>query len=315
MSKREELAPTTKDALAPALPSNHELIQKLSDTVAKSPTTIQPGQIVLLGSDGAAWERQRFVRVVAVIKTAIWSGVIGGMVLALSGFWVAGGVLYFAGLSPALFSRYRGSGTLLAIETLARQGHLDEAQRRLDQVPELRRRNRARYAAVAGRLASHRGDHGEAVRWWHEALPRMKPGLANELLKCALVSALARSGDLVEARRVFATLQFPPRADDILVGKVLGELVIALHSKELPPVEALHDWARGALAYNHTGVELAAIGWAFDRHGVDDMASFLAREATERMHYKYLRSWWPELHEWLDARVSSARDTPSEYDL
>jgi hypothetical protein len=240
--------------------------------------------------------------------------VIAGALFALSGFWVTGALLYFGGVAPLLHSKYRGTGTLMAIETLARQGHLDEAQRRLDEASAVRRRNPVRYAIVAGNLASHRGDHVAALRWWREALPRMKQGIARELVKSYTVSALARSGDLVEARRVFADVKLPPQSDEILTGKILGELVIALHANELPSLELLHEWARRVLAYSHTGVELAALGWAFDRHGVDDMATFLATEAPDRMHYPYLAAWWPELQAWLDARIAAAAGKPSEYD-
>jgi len=68
--------------------------------------------------------------------------------------------------------------------------------------------------------------------------------------------------------------------------------------------EELHEWARQALEYSHTGIDLAAIGWAFERTGDDDMARFLATEALDRMHYPYLATWWPALQQWLDGHSS-----------
>ena len=82
-------------------------------------------------------------------------------------------------------------------------------------------------------------------------------------------------------------------------------------SAERPSEGDLHDCARRALEYSHTGVELAALGWAFERSGDEDMACFLANEAVERMHYPYLATWWPALQQWLDGRNSKGRGSSS----
>jgi hypothetical protein len=155
---------------------------------------------------------------------------------------------------------------------------------------------------VAGNLASHRGEYETAIKWWREAFARDK-GLSRELLKVAIARALILSGRMVEATRENDSIRFPSDADDVLTGQVLTRIMFALHDDRATlSTDELHDLARRALEYSHTGVELAALGWAFERAGDADMAELLAGEAPERMHYPYLATWWPALQQWLDGR-------------
>ncbi len=263
-----------------------------------------PGEVTLIDRHGVAIGRKKFGRYVTAYRAAIYGGLIAGMVLALSGMWLSGALLYSAAAALPYWLRRKGTGELLAIELLARQGELEEAQRRLDAAEQVRRRNPARYARTAGSLASHRGEHAAALGFWRQAMPATK-GIEREMLKVSMTQALARNGEIKEARLMSETIEFPPATDPVISGQSLTPIVLALHDPDasaLPDVEQLHEWTRRALAYSHTGVELAALGWAFDRRGEGEMAEFCAREAGERMHYKHLATWWPELQQWLDQR-------------
>lgn len=286
----------------PPIPTDRALVQV---ALARTPTDIRKGEHVLLDKRGTVVGRRRFKRAVGVWGVLIWGALLSGGGLYIAGFKLVGALVYLAGTSPSLyFNNYRGGARFRRIETLARLGHLEEAQRRLDDIKHLHRRNPVRFETIAGHLASHRGEHAEALRWWRQARDRMKPGLQLELLNVASVSALALSGDDTEARRLRANLQLPSGADQVLCGVILTDLVIALTSERLPSVEQLHDWASIVLAYSHTAIEVAAIGWAFEKHGDAGMARFMATEAPDRVHYAYLKTWWPALDEWLAQKAS-----------
>jgi hypothetical protein len=297
--------------LAVTHPTDREIVRKMSDVIAKSPLDIKRGEAVFLDRHGAAFGRQKYERLVRWYKLGIYGAMIGGAALFISGGWLAGGALYLAGAAPVWLASYRGSAKLMAIDVLARQGHLEEAQRRLDAVPSLRRRSPVYYGLIAGNLASHRGDYAAALTFWREAFPRAQ-GITREWLNLSIAKALLLSGKLEEARRTFDAVTFPPAADDTLTGMTLTRVMFALHDpKATPSVDELHDWARNALAYSHTGVELAALGWAFERAGEHDMAQLLASEAPERMHYPYLATWWPALQQWLDGRTAKPDPDPT----
>jgi hypothetical protein len=300
---------TKSKELAAQSPSNQALVRRYSDSIAKSPKDIKHGEGVIVDRRGVAFGRPQFRRIVYAWRIAIYGAFIGGAVLAVSGAWIPGALLYCAGFIPSFLTKYRGTGTLMAIDVLLRQGHLDEAQRRFEAVPELRHRSPQLYCWLAGMLGSHRGDYATALKWWREAFPRAK-GLRKELLKLSIAQALLLSGRTEEARRELEAVNFPPESDEVLTGQSLTRVMFALYdsSTGLPSHDELHEWARRALEYSHTGVELAALGWAFERSGDEDMARLLASEALERMHYPYLATWWPALQQWLDGR--SKADAP-----
>ncbi len=295
---------TTSKELEVQLPTDRAIVRRYSESIARSPMDIKRGEAVFLDRRGAAIGRPRFARLVFAFQVGSLGALIGGGALAISGAWLSGSLLYFTGLAPTLFTRYRGTGKLMAIGVLSRQGHLDEAQRRLDAVPGLRRRNAAAYGGLAGTLASHRGDYATALTWWRQAFPRSK-GLNRELLRLAIVQALLLSERTEDAQREFDAVAFPPGADEALTGVSLTKAMFVLcdPATAMPPAEDLHDRARRALAYSHTGIELAALGWIFERSGDAEMASFLATEAVDRMHYPYLATWWPALQQWLDGHA------------
>lgn len=289
--------------------SNEAIVRRYSDVIAKSPLDIKRGEMVFLDKHGAAMGRGRFSRLVGLWRFGMLGTMIGGAGLALTGAWLPGAALYITGAMPLIIARYRGSPALMAIDVIIRQGHLDEAQRRFDAVPHLRRRSPAAYGMIAGNLASHRGDYAGALKWWREAFPRTN-GLAREILKMSITKALLLDDKLVEAQRSRDDTKLPPDADAVLTSQVLERVMFALHDPRAQlSVEALHDLARSALEYSHTGVDLAAIGLAFERAGEDDMAQWLATEAIERMHYPYLATWWPALQQWLDARTKPPATT------
>jgi hypothetical protein len=275
-------------------------MRRYGDSIARSPKDIKPGEVALIDRKGVAFGRRRFARIVILWQVGICGALIGGAALAISGAWLWGATLYLAGMAPTLVTKYFGTGKLMGIDLIVRQGHLDEGQRRLDDVAGLRHRNPLWYGWVAGNLASHRGDYAAALRCWREAFPRSK-GMQRELMKLSITRALLLSGRIEEARREHAAVKFPPETDDVLTGQSLTRLMFVLCDSSCTlPEDELHDAARRALEYSHTGVELAAIGWAFDRRGDEDMARFLASEARDRMHYPFLATWWPALQQWLD---------------
>jgi hypothetical protein len=297
--------------LAAEVPSDNTAIaRRYRESIATSALDIRRGEAIYLDSHGRALGRAPYERLIMMARVGIYGALIGSAVLVISGAWIPGIALYAAGITPSLWSSYRGMPKLMAVELLMRQGELDEAQRRLDAVPQLRRRNPIFYPYLAGLLASHRGDHITALARWREALPRTKR-LLRERIKIMIIHALILSGQLREAKLTLETLELPPTVDEVLIGHTFTRVMLALHDpSEMPPIDTLHDWARQALAYSHTGHELAAIGWAFDRAGEDDMAQLLATEAIDRMHYPYLATWWPALQQWLDARTSKPAEPP-----
>jgi hypothetical protein len=296
---------SSKEIAAQDAPSTNAIVRRYGESIARSPKDIKRGEGVFLDRHGQPLARRGFRRIVSVWRVGIYGALIGGAALAFTGAWAAGAVLYLTGLMPILVFRYRGARELLAIDVLVRRGQLDEGQRRFDRVPQLRRRNPVAYCATAGSLASHRGDYATALTWWREALVSAK-GLQRQLLKLSIVKALLLVGNTEEARREFEAVKFPTESDEVLTGQSLTQIMFVLCDSSSRPVsdDELHDRARRALEYSHTGVELAAIGWAFDRRGDNETAHWLAGEAVERMHYPYLATWWPALQQWLDGHAS-----------
>lgn len=298
----------TPELTAPA-PTNEAIVRRYGDTLARSAKDIRRGQAVFLDRHGVPYERSKFNRLVMLFRLGIYGSLIGGAVLMVSGSLLGGSLLYLLGFMPSLSSAYRKTGALMAIEVLARQGQLDEAQRRLDEIPSARRRSPSAYFRVAGNLASHRGEYAAAIALWREGLATTK-GLARTFTTIAIIKALLLSGQPKEARLMFETVTLPPEADDILLGDNLTRLMFELldPSAKAMPDDELHDRTRRSLEYSHTGVEIAAMGWLFEKRGDDEMARWLASEALERMHYPYLATWWPALQEWLDKRAASSAD-------
>jgi hypothetical protein len=291
-------------ALVKAEETDRELVRRYLGRIADSPLNIQRGEAVVLDRHGVPHGRKAVDRRVAMYKVGIYGATIGGCVLAVSGAWAAGAALYLVGVMPTLAARYRGTRHLMAVELLSQQGQLDEAQRRLDAVAELRRRSPLYYAYIAGNLASHRGEYKVAIANWREASVRAK-GITRERLKDSIARALVLSGQLAEGKLVAETVRFPPEADVVITGQVLTRALFALHDREsMPSQDELYEWTRKVLPYSHTGVELAAIAWLYERAGDDDLAALLAEEAPRRMHYPYLATWWPALQQWLDARTA-----------
>jgi tetratricopeptide (TPR) repeat protein len=294
---------TTPKELPAGTESDQAIVRRTTTkSLARSAKDIQRDQVVVLDDRGVAMERSTTTRWIKLFTFGFLGAQIAGPLLCLAGAWLSGSLLYFGSLAFLLQSKYRGGGTLMAVETLIREGHLDEAQKRFDAVPELRRRNRLYYCWLAGNLASSRGNYEPAITWWREALGKAK-GLPAERLKLSITKALLLLGRVKEARLQFETVTLPLEADEVLTSMTLARVMRVLCDPDLPPAEDdLHDWARKSLEYSHTGVELAAIGWAFDKLGDQDMATFLATEAKERMHFRYLATWWPALQQWLEAR-------------
>ncbi len=303
MSEPENTAP--KQLVAPSR-TNQAIVRQYGNTLAKSGKDIRPGQAVFLDRHGLPYGRAKFNRVVSLIRIGIYGSIIGGAVLLVSGSWLWGSALYLAGSWPTISSWYRGTGALMAIGVLAREGQLEEAQRRLDEIPKARKRSPIAYCFTAGNLASHRGEYAAAIAFWREALVRAK-GLQRALLMLSIVKALLLTGQTKEAHLMFETVELPPEADRLLLGDNLARVMFVLLDPDATPMsdEELHDRARQALEYSHTGVDLAALGWAFERRGDEQMAAFLAKEAQDRMHYPYLATWWPALQQWLAARATN----------
>ncbi len=280
------------------IPSNRDILRRYADGIATSPLDIKRGEAVFVDKNGVPFGQKGFRRRVLAYKAMIFAaGGVSGLLL-FSGAVIPALGVYLVAIAPSLAVKYRGTGALMAIDVLARRGQLDEAQKRLDAVPHLRARNPVWWARLSGNIASHRGQHEVAIAFWREGAARAK-GLARELMMLAIAKGLLLSGKVTEARIVLEGVKLPPEADEVLVGQLLANVMFALED-EMVDADQLHEWARKALAYSHTGVELAALGWAFERVGEADMAQLLAGEATERMHYPYLATWWPALQQWLD---------------
>jgi hypothetical protein len=293
------------DEPKPLFPTDKAVARRYKELIATSPKSMQPGQGVMLDKHGVGVGRARYGRIIGAWRIGIFATMIGAGALMATGAWIPGSILYFAGLTPALLAKYRGTSKLMAIDVIIRNGHLDAAQRRLDIVPELRRRNPVLYCTIAGNLASHRGDHAAAVTWWREAFPRSK-GLRRELFKIRITGDLLLAGRIEEARREYDSIVFPPEADLVLTRQILTRAMFMLLDPSARPAssEELHESTRLALEYNHTGVDVAALGWCFERIGDDDMARFLASEALDRMHYPFAATWWPALRRWTDDHVT-----------
>lgn len=287
-------------ALATEVPSNQDVLRSLPEAFAQSPKDIKPGQAIALTNDGVAYGRSKVSRSVMLWRGGIYAALIGAPLLLIAGATLPGVVLYAASAIPFLQARYYQTGSLLAIDVIIRQGSLDEAQKRFDTLAHLRRRNPVPYCFIAGNLASHRGNYAEAIKWWREAFPRAK-GITRPMLTTSITKALILSEQLVEAQRVAGSVPYPAEADPVLTTALLERVMFALHDPRATlSIDELHELTRQCLEYSHTGVELAAIGWAFERTGEAEMAQFCATEAVDRMHYRYLATWWPALQQWLD---------------
>lgn len=307
VSKSEEPASASTTELAKTPSSDRAILRRYGDSIARSPMAIGPGEAVLIGRAGKLFGRVGFRRRLLLWKVGVNGALLGGAGLMLAGATLPGLGLYLAGLTPTFLVRYRGTRTVLVIELLVRQGKLDEAQQRFAAAPELRRRNPAAHHRITGTLAAARGERAQALASWRQALPLCR-GLQAELIRLQITRTLLQTGQAEAARREFGNLRLPPDIDEFVYGIALTRAMFVLldPASASTPVEELHDWARAALAYSHTGTTLGVLGMVFARIGDDEMARFLAAEAVARAHDPYLAVTWPELHAWLAAHAPTA---------
>ena len=175
---------------------------------------------------------------------------------------------------------------------------------------------------LRSKLSWQSGDHKDALERYTNAMQRLhvERHPRNRVLywACAFdrIQLLAVMGDIERARTARAQAEEAPRGDYFYMERMLADLMIGFHSdslEPLPDIETLYEWAKDALRTNQFGLAVVLLAWAFDRHGDDDMAAHLLREAPERLRATFFAEAVPAVHAWMQERVRDLQPEEDEW--
>jgi tetratricopeptide (TPR) repeat protein len=282
---------------------------KAGEHVAVSPT----GAVI-----GAAAIRRRRV---------LYSGWLA--TLCISAVWInpVFGAIYTVGVGALVGTRIARLRTFNRIPRLLMEDRLDEAERELDLADRrsLRPSWRGALASWRAALCWRRGDLEAALtaaRRCLELLPAPSRGHANIYWQnqLALSNLLLALGRADEAAPFIAQALKAPAGEWYRVQQRALEAHRAFalgKDHELGSDDDLHDRVREGLRYNHTGMMLGALAWAYAQRGDDDMAAHLVAEVPSRLLFSTVEAharMYPRLWAWLEPRIP-APDADAEDDL
>ncbi len=290
-----------------------ELVPPKPPPVARDLPSLRAGQRVLVGRDGGVVSPTANRRRIALNLSLV---AVGGAALIV--FNPVMGAVVAAGMAIGVVPTIRRNRRLREIVRLALADQLDEAERALDafRAPLLGgKRRRANVAAIRATIAERRGNLAAAIGHADECarlLPVPRRGFAilywqNQFNRASWLLELGRDD---EARDQIKRAGRAPAGE----WYAMQYRFLILHGafegvSALPDDGKLHDWLRDALRYNHTGMHLALLAWAFEQRGDADTASHAIAEAPAR----FLRGTaltarvYPRLWAWVGPRLVEAQ--------
>ena len=275
---------------------------------------LQPGEMIAVGRDGNVIDRRARLR-----RSIVPLAMIGGFTTWAIITAPAIGIAYAAFVGGWMGWAIRRGRSINKIARLIRAQRFDEAEQAIGALERSSWRGRGIAAFYRAMLAHRRGDLEGAVaaaRRCEQILtaPDKRTYYVYWTNAFVLASLLYELGRLDEAGPVLERAQ---RAPD---GEIYRSMKRALEAQrafatgrheELGTDDDLHDRAREALRYNHTGFTIALLAWAYDQRGDAEMCAHLAGEVASRCPdggVEAMERLHPRVWTWLAPRLPVAED-------
>jgi len=279
---------------------------RLADRLDK----LRPGEMVAVGRDGNVLDRRTRVRR-AILPLAMigafstWAIITAPVV----------GIAYVAFVGGWIGLTMRWARTINKIGRLIRAQRFDDAERAIAALERRGRRDKGIAAFYRALLAQHRGD-SEAAVVAARACEQILTSPDKRTYYAYWANAFVLAGALYELGRVDEAKAAHERANRAPDGEFYRHMKRGLEAQrafatgrheELGTDDDLHDRVREALRYNHTGLTVALLAWAYDQRGDAEMASHLAGEVGSRCIYglESIERMHPRVWAWLGPKIPS----------
>lgn len=282
--------------------------------LARSLEEAGPRTFVYIDGKGRVRSPARYRAMQVLSYSALGAVIVGSTALYASLFGPAGAlvgvVLGAAAGRSLLLTRQINHAALLSSHD-----RLDEAElilRRLLRRPLVARRVRALAHHNLGAVATRRGDHAEALEQLRAAIVLYQAAWRESphLRSCQYgeIIALCNLGRADEAAQRLLSMRQEPEGDYLLIKHWTARLYLdfSRNQPEAYSPDELWDRARCALRITSSSALLALCAWAFERHGEQDMAWHLLREAYERLDGVPLLRTMPPLWRWMEEHREAA---------
>jgi hypothetical protein len=289
--------------------------------IASELPRVQAGDLVLIDPRGAVMSRRRArVRGGLVLGTlAAACGIMFAVDPLLGGIYT--GVLALR-LVPALLRTRR----MRAIVALIAVGDLDRGERELDRFAQrASRRWRANVVQARAVIAWKRGQLERALAEC-EACAVLLPAPRRGFRVVYWQNLFNHAHVLLELDRAGEAWPLVERAAGAPPGEwyQLQLRALRLHDAfargrdgDLGSDDDLHDRVRDLLRYNHTGVSLAMLAWAYEARGDAEMTTHLLGEVPARFLAPTgtVASMYPRLWAWLAPKLEAVEAAAAEEPL
>jgi hypothetical protein len=272
---------------------------------------LQPDEMVAIHRDGRVLGRtQRRVRI------GLAFGAIGAACAWTIALAPPVGIVYTGLVGAFVAARLRGARKLNAVPRLIRAERLDDAERVIERLDRggWRQRAMAQYGRM---LVAHRRGQLDAALAASERCAQLLTGPDRFLYAVYWMNVMARAMLLLELGRdadaALARVAQAPDGEVFAIAKREVALLRAFvrdRADELGDDDALHARAKDALRYNHTGLTIALLAWAYGRRGDDEMCAHLVAEVAPRCQHgvALLARMHPRVWAWLEPRLEASRD-------
>jgi tetratricopeptide (TPR) repeat protein len=272
--------------------------------------SLRPGEFIAVGRDGRALGRSEIRARRTFLLTAL--GTACAAAILINPFV---GLIYTGMLGGWVALSFRRAGIINRMLRLIRAERYDDAER---EIASLDRRG-GLYHSVAwqGRMliACQRGRLEEACAA-AEACERLtSPRRRAHVYWSAQfvrASVLFELGRVDEARAVLDKAMKAPDGELFVIIKREQECLLAFVTDRpdgLGTDDQLHERVRTALRYNHTGMTVALLAWAYERRGDAEMCEHLVGEVESRCVHgpALIERMHPRVWAWLGPKLDAAR--------
>ncbi len=244
---------------------------------------MQANQLVAVNRDGSVLSPSRN-RARTALALAVLGGAVGVLCIVSPAAGIGGAIGGTASVVSQLWWRRR----IMRVMQLVQNDELDEAERAVRALAPIRRVRQANVAHLASVIWERRGDLERALGYSEQCSrlltsPRRGQAIVywqNLYNRAAWLLELDR---LDQARQAIAACERAPTGEWYeLQARTLHLRAAFYGAGELATEPELDSWLRDALRYNHTGLQLALLGWALEQRGDLDSAAHAYAEAPSR---------------------------------
>jgi len=265
--------------------------------IADKLTSLQADQQVYIDRDGRVVDRKFRRR-----RYAVYFGGLGAACTIALVLNPAFGLVYTGVLGAMVARRFRRAAQVERIPRLIRAQRFEEAERELAALEQRGQRAFGAYGRCL--IACHRGQLDAALAEARrcEGLTRDRPRFQtlHWNAQFLLASLLLEQGLFGEGEAAVEAAMKAPDGEyyaTLKLGLAVLRAFVTDQPESLGSDDELHDRVRVALRYNHDGMTVALLGWAYERRGDADMAAHMVAEAPARF------LWGAELIERMHPRV------------